>query len=172
VRDAAKQIARADSSQVPLLVEKLEQRWWHVFQRIALHLLRVFPDAAPTLVAERLLDQKLLDAVWCQNEYRHLLKERFNLLSLEERERWLGLIEEGPPATEEAPGAGEQLSPEDVEQEALGWRRERLAPVLDSLPAAWRSLHEEWVKDLATSTDFSPVFNKLGKLRSYRSKEH
>lgn len=157
VRDATEQIARADSSQVPLLVEKLEQRCWHIFQRIALHLLRVFPDAAPALVTERLLDQNLLDAVWCQNEYRHLLQERFNLLLPEERERWLGLIEEGPPAREAEPEAREQLSPEDTEREALEWRRERLAPVLDSLPASWRARHEEWVKDLATSTDFSPV---------------
>jgi hypothetical protein len=119
--------------------------------------LRVFPDAAPTLVTEHLLDQKLLDAVWCQNEYRHLLKERFDLLSPEERERWLGLIEKGPPANEEAPEVGEQLSPDDVEREALAWRRERIAPVIASLPVSWRERHETLVKDLATATDFSPV---------------
>lgn len=157
VRDAAKQIARADSSQVPLLVEKLEQRWWHVFQRIALHLLRVFPDTAPRLVTERLLNPNLLDAVWCQNEYRHLLKKCFSLLSSEEGDRWLDLIEKGPPTNAVATEAGESLSPEEAEREALAWRREQLAPVLDSLPASWRSRHKEWVKDLATSTDFSPV---------------
>jgi hypothetical protein len=162
VRDAAEQIAKNNPSQVPALVEKLEQRRWHLFQRIALHLLRVFPDAAPTLVTERLLDQGLLDAVWCQNEYRHLLKERFDLLSPEERERWLGLIEEGPPANEEVPEAGEPLSPEDVEQEDLAWRRKRLAPVIDRLPSSWRSRHEEWVKDLTSPTDFSPVSTSFG----------
>lgn len=157
VRDAAEQITKNDPSQVPALVEKLEQRRRHLFQRMALHLLRVFPDAAPTLVTERLLDQEILDAVWCQNEYRHLLKERFDRFSLEEREQWLSLIEKGPPANEEASEAGEQLSPGDIEQEALAWRRKRLAPVIDRFPSSWLSRHEEWVKDLTSPTDFSPV---------------
>ena len=57
VRDTAEQLAKANTSQVPRLVEILEQRRWRVFHRMSLHLLRLFPDAAPALIAERLTDQ-------------------------------------------------------------------------------------------------------------------
>jgi len=153
VRDAAEQIARADPTYVPALVEKLERRSRLVFQRIALHLLRVFPDAARPLTAERLLNQRLLDAPWYQNEYRHLLKNYFGDLSSEERERWLGLIEEGPPTQAKE---GETVVPEQSEQKKTMWRRERLAPIVDILPTEWKNRHPEWVEGLVAPTDFRP----------------
>lgn len=156
VRDAAEQIAGADQTYVPALVEKLERRSRLVFQRIALHLLRAFPDTARSLIVERLLNQKLLDAPWYQNEYRYLLKNHFGDLSPEERDKWLGLIEKGPLAQANSDEGGEAVAPERSEQEKTRWRRERLTPIVDVLPVDWKNCHPEWVEGLVAPTDFRP----------------
>lgn len=158
VRDAAEKIIHVDAMQLPRLVSMLEKKddrsyKWHVFQRIALHLVRRFPEAAPTLVVERLLDPKLLDAGWCQNEYRQLLQDRFAHLSATEQKRWLDFIEQGPPA--DARKDVEPKSPEEKEQRATHWRRELLAVVADQLPPEWRDRHRQWTDGLIVPKDFA-----------------
>ena len=156
VRDAAEQLAKTNPTQVPSLVQSLEQRSWHIFHRISLHLLRRFPDVAPQLVLERLTKQTLLHSVWSQNEYRQLLKERFLFLSSQEQEKWLHLIKEGPIL--DSGIAGEPLPRDFVEGYAVRWRRERLAPVVDYLPEDWRLQHQVWCEDLTPyQTDIEPV---------------
>lgn len=156
VRDAAEQLARTNSVPVPSLVQSLERHPWHIFHRISLHLLRRFPDAVPQLVVERLTTQTLLQPAWSQNEYRQLLKERFLSFSPQERDKWLHLIEEGPILDSDI--TGEPSSHDFIEQYAVKWRRERLAPVVDYLPENWRLQHQEWCEDLSSyQTDVEPI---------------
>src|SRR5205085_2487429 len=96
VRDAAEQIARANPSHVPALVEMLEQRPWLIFQRIALHLLRVYPDGVPALIAERLTDRNRFDENGLWHEYVLLARDHFVSLSPENREKILNWIDTGP----------------------------------------------------------------------------
>ncbi len=154
VWNAAIQIIRGDAAQLPRLISILEEDYkWHIFKRIALNLLRSFPETGPGLVVERLLNPALLDAGWCQNEYRQLLKDRFSHLLDSEQERWLDLIEQGPPVRlgqDEKP-----RSPEEMEQDTIHWRREHLAAIADKLPAEWREQHREWTEGLTVPKDFA-----------------
>src|SRR5947209_14556704 len=50
VRDAAEAIVRTDQTKVPTLVKLFRKRRLQVFLRLAHHLLRTFPDAAPELL--------------------------------------------------------------------------------------------------------------------------
>src|SRR5207247_3252389 len=94
VRDAAEQIAKTEPSRVPALVEKLERGpWqWRVFQRMALHLLRVCPDAAPPLIVERLTDRTRFDEPGLWHEYVLLARDHFTHLSPDDQMKILGWI--------------------------------------------------------------------------------
>jgi len=87
VRNAAEQLAKADIACVPALIEILEQRPWYVFQRMALHLLRRFPQAptAPVLIAEHLTDHRHFEARSLRYEYVLLGREHFAHLSSDEQ---------------------------------------------------------------------------------------
>ncbi|MCI0408113.1 MAG: hypothetical protein L0191_06025 [Acidobacteria bacterium] len=155
VRDAAEQIARADPRKVPALVERLEGRRppWHVFQRITLHLLRIFPDAAPALVAEHLTDPRRFDETGLWHEYALLARDRFRHLSPPDQAKILGWIEEGPDREKFMERAEEELTgrrstQEDFERFANAWRLKRLARLRDSLPLEWRGRYEELVSQL------------------------
>lgn len=155
VQGTAKSIVRSDITQLAKLISILEGDYnWHVFRRIVLNLLRSFPEAAPMFVVERLLNPDLLDAAWCQNEYRQLLKNRFGHLSPKEQARWLGLVEQGPPTRPWRDK--EKSSPQELEQETLRWRRQCLAAISDQLPTKWREQHQEWTEGLTVPKDFAP----------------
>jgi hypothetical protein len=151
VRDTAEQLARADTSQVPKLVEILERRPWCVFHRIALHLLRLFPDAAPALIAERLTDRQKLDGRGVRHEYALLGRDCFAHLSPDEQAKILDWIAAGPDLNrvkrmwEEG---SRPLTDGDLVGAAEYWRRDRLAPFRHVLPAAWQQRYAELVIEL------------------------
>lgn len=77
VRDAAELLVRSGRGTVEEVVNALERNPWRVFRRIALHVLRVFPDQAETLAAARLTDRALFEDAGLQHEYMLLLRDRF-----------------------------------------------------------------------------------------------
>lgn len=131
VRDTAEQLAQADTSEVPVLVQALEARPWKVFHRIALHLLRRFPSVDTDLLVKRLTDRSLFDDF--QHEYRLLLKEHFGMLSPDQQNIILGWIEAGP---------------EEVERHLKVWQRDRLALIQTHLPPNWKEFYDELVAEI------------------------
>lgn len=79
VRDVA--LCAASRESITEVVELLGKRKYFVFQRIALHLLRVHGIDAPDLVRAHLLDRSLFDDPHVLHEYYHLLRDCFGLLS-------------------------------------------------------------------------------------------
>jgi hypothetical protein len=152
VRNAAEQIARADPSQMPILVEKLEQCPWRVFQRIALHLLRVSPHTELPFIAKRLTDRRLFDEIGLRHEYTLLAREHFSRLSPEDQKTILAWIEAGPNLNEIQEmweeSASKRPTDEEVEQFAKRWRLKRLDPLRDALPPEWKQRYNEWVSEL------------------------
>ena len=132
VRDTGEQIARADPSKVPNLVQALETRPWKVFRRIALHLLRQFPNAAPNLIVDRLTNQSLFNDPSIQHEYRLLLKECFGMLSPNQQELILGWIEAGP---------------EEMESYRKIWQRNLLSLIQSQLPPNRRNFYNRLVAE-------------------------
>ncbi|MGA2608706.1 MAG: hypothetical protein ABSH01_14775 [Terriglobia bacterium] len=148
VRNTAERIARKSPDSLPALVQRLEERGksWQIFRRFALHLLWSFPDSAPDLVRERLLDRQLFDDAAMRHEYFLLQKECFDCLPSEDQNRILMWIEAGPPNREEHRKSwekfiGRNVTEEEDERYARQWKRDRLAPLEQFLDESWKAVY-------------------------------
>ena len=152
VRDSAERVAKNDPAAILRLVEWLESREWPIFRRIALHLLRLFPEGAPKLVSARLTDETRFDDLTTRHEYALLLRERFTHLGERDQETILGWIATGPDleqfkaSTEQ--WSGKRPTDAEAEQYAKRWKLERLAPIRHALPSEWKQRYYEWVHEL------------------------
>ena len=156
-RDAAAMVARNNPATVVRTVAALEGRNNETFDRLALYLLRMFPEApgAPEIVSGRLIEKMAGLPTGLFHEYARLLKERFPGLPVEARTGVLRAIKEGPSGEELGEmrryRASEYLSDEPPTEEELDayvagyaerWRL-RLYRVLDDLlPAAEKAEYE------------------------------
>ncbi len=148
--DIAEGIAREQPSLVLELVRRLERGEWHIFRRVALHLLRVWPEISPETIARRLTDRHLFGDPHFHHEYLLLARDHFEDLSAEDRAVILGWVDEGPdldlwrtdPRTLTIDEAGEADDYRDR------WRLDRLAMLHESLPPAYRERYERLVEQL------------------------
>jgi hypothetical protein len=152
VRDASEQIIRGDPTGLRLLVDKLEARPWRAFHRIALHLLRVFPEAAPDLVRARLTDFERFEASGFWHEYALLARDEFGRLSPAEQGIILSWIDQGPQIDEQSRARLEDLrgrpqTDDAVRKYVQGWRLRHLARLRDVLPPEWRLRHDALVAE-------------------------
>jgi len=152
VRDAAESIIQTESGNIKELVERLEFRPWRVFYRIALHLLRCFPDASLELIAERLTDRDLFDEGAYRHEYTLLLEDCYSLLSPQQQKVILDWIEQGPDLEEFKKMEEEFTGTRPTDEEAQRYRRygqrDRLAWFKKSLPKKWKQRYEKLVTEL------------------------
>lgn len=136
VRKAAELIAKSDAEQVPKIVRLLDARPWHIFHRIALHLLRLFPDAGGDLIAEKLTDTSLFGVPDLWHEFFLLAREHFAHLRPEQQNVFLNWVNAGP-----THGSLEN------DAELRFWKLRRLAPIRDVLPEQWRDRYGELVAE-------------------------
>ncbi|MHB1417162.1 MAG: hypothetical protein ACYC1C_18100, partial [Chloroflexota bacterium] len=152
VSDAARRLVERENSLVPKVVERLLDRGWFVFRRIALWLLAEFPNMAPELVAAQLTDRALFNEIEVQHEYAVLLGRAFPNLTTEEQEKILGWIEDGPRTGDATGSHGAMIEGkiQDEEQDfnLLAWKRDRLSWIGASLPSAWAARYQELVAAL------------------------
>jgi len=152
VRDAGEKIAEGDSGKIPELVRILEGYKWNVFQRIALHLLRLFPDAASSQITERITDRKRFDEIGLRHEYVLLLQSQFAKLTFEDQKIILGWIDDGPNLetfkTNEKETTWKEPSDEETKKYIRAWKLQRLGPLRDVLPPDWKKRYAELVKEL------------------------
>lgn len=150
VRDAAELVVRSNKATVEQVANALEGRRWKAFRRVALHILRVFPDQGEALAAARLTDRSLFEDVGLRHEYVLLLRTRFPHLAAEEQTRILRWIEEGPEVHQwkqwREAQTGRQRSEEEVTRCREIWQRDWLARIgPDSLPTEWRERYRQLV---------------------------
>ncbi|WP_322793331.1 hypothetical protein [Bellilinea sp.] len=156
VRDAAEVIVQFGYGTVEEVVKALERRQWKVFQRLALHLLRVFREQAAGLAAERLTNRALFEDRSVQHEYVLLLRECFPKLTPEEQATILGWIETGPD-TEKFKRSreiqtGSPPSDDEVIQYREIWQRDWLTRMgVEHLPTKWQERHRELVDKYGAS---------------------
>jgi hypothetical protein len=162
VRDAAEQIVENDLTKRRSLVLMLEKWRWRVFHRIALYLIRKYPDNDRDLLTERLVDQKRFSnsSSYEDYEYVFLAKEYFGDLPEEEQEKILGWIE----------NHNFDLSWwEDQERRARWvkyWQRNKLTPIKDSLPAKWQQRYQQLVNECGTTVELPDiVFRGMDEVR-------
>ena len=87
----------AEGSSIERTIQRLEERRWATFHRIALQALAVSPlPESLDSVRARLLDQARLRDSSLRTEYDHLLAERFESLAATEQSELVRLIDGGP----------------------------------------------------------------------------
>lgn len=124
VVEAVEQIARDQSSLVPQIVERLEARRWHIFRRIALHVLRVWPETGPELIKARLSDPEMFHDPHFHHEYLLLARDQFEELNAGRQAAIVGWIDEGPDLHRWMPDPHSPL-PDDNSVEAAESYRKR-----------------------------------------------
>lgn len=151
VRDAAEHLARRGSAEVGHLVALLEARRWPIFHRIALHLLRCFPDAAPQLIAQRLTDRSRFEDPDLHHEYVLLARDFFGRLREEDKETILDWIAEGPDLERwkdyREQDTGQRPSDQQAQRYKKIWQRDRLAPLARALPSDWKRYYDELIQE-------------------------
>ncbi len=151
VRDAAELLVRSKRATVEEVVNALERRRWKVFQRFALHILRIFSSRAGELAALRLTDRSLFEDVCLRHEYVLLLREHFSRLTLEDQSRILGWVEDGPEVNKwkqwRESETGSLPSDEDAACYQENWQRDWLARIgSENLPGEWQKRYRELVE--------------------------
>jgi hypothetical protein len=148
VRDAAETIAKSSPGNVAELVSGIERYKGSIYQRIGMHLLRLFPDTGQSQIKERLLDRDQFDDVGLQHEYVLLLQSQFEKLSSDNQNEILGWIEKGPDLREhETETTPKDPSDEESRRYVRRWQLERLAPLREVLPEKWKQRYEERVRE-------------------------
>jgi hypothetical protein len=152
VRDASEQITVMKLAPLPKLIGILEGRRWSIFRRIALHLIRLFPDEASGIIQQRLTDRKYFDDIGVRHEYFLLIQSQFKNLRNNERAKILNWIETGPElkAVTESyrDRTGMEPTETDLNKFAKNWRLKHLVPIKNELPVEWRTLYDKWVAEL------------------------
>ncbi len=151
VRDAAKLVVDSRQARLEEVLKALERRRWTVFRRIALHVLRVFPDGAEALAAERLTDWALFEDEGVRHEYVLLLRDRFSSLAPDDQAKILKWIEDGPEMDEwkqwRERETGRQPGEEEIARYKEIWQRDWLARIgHDNLPATWSERYRKLVE--------------------------
>ena len=152
VRDAVEQIVKNDPSMIRELVLQLEGREWRIFKRIALHLLKFYPEGTLDLVSDRLTNRLLFEEGVNNHEYILLMERCFKLLRAEQKEIILGWIEEGPDLetfkTSREQWTGTRPTDEQARQYKKHWQRDRLAWFRRDLSGNWIDLFDVLVTEL------------------------
>ena len=151
VRDAAEHLARKTPSEVPRIVEALEARPWKIFRRLGLHVLRKFATDVPNLVLDRLTDETLSDDWAFRHEYRLLARDCFKNLEPSKQKDVLDWIETGPDPSEFLAEREKRTGAPPTNADAKSFkerkRRDRLEPILQDLPEAWRQRYDALVAE-------------------------
>jgi hypothetical protein len=136
LRDAAEQVLESNLLNMRSLVLMLEKWRWRVFYRIALYLIRKYPDTDRALLTERLVDQKRFSNSTRYEDYEYvfLAKEYFGDLPEEEQEKIFGWIEN--PNID----LSRWEDQEETAQWVKYWQLNKLTPIKDSLPAKWQAI--------------------------------
>ncbi len=154
VRDAAESLIRSGQVSTQTVVQSLERRAqdWLVFQRIALHIVRIFADKVPSLVVERIANLSFLENVDTRHEYAVLLRERFKDLPTDQKNLILSAIDKGPDRKELADSFNRfrqiEITADELERLVKSWQATRVAWFdRESLPPVWQQRYDDAARE-------------------------
>lgn len=134
LRDAAALYIEADNSALSEVVADLESRSWNIFNRIALHLLRLNFPIAWEEARQRAMDRRRMADVAEYHEYWLLVRDIFPRLDPLERQMIVDAIMAGPPDDANS-----------TPDERNAWSVRRLAVLKDVLDPEHRRLYDELI---------------------------
>jgi hypothetical protein len=146
IRDCATSLVLNAPASFVDVSELLAQQQWFIFTRVLLHLLSTAPTAPLNLIGHYSTQPHLFSEVTVRHEYSLLLRARFRVLTDEQRNAVLKMIENGPDrltyvramtrSNNEAPPK------EEVEAYVEGWKLDWLSFIADDLPDDWAARYE------------------------------
>ncbi len=152
VRDASESLAASDPRWVVVLVRSFRARRSRIFLRLAQHLLRIHPDAAPELLRETLSSSGLFNRARLWHEYALLLKVGFRRLPTGDQARILGWVAKGPDLRlfreRYERFIGRPANDDEAVQYSKVWQRDHLALISEDLPEAWKLKYSKLVQEL------------------------
>lgn len=140
VRDAAEVVIKQSPDSFERIIRDLDKRRWVIFQRLAVHLVRVFASTFPLQVRSYLFDSSKLKDLLLHHEMWMLAHDGFKHLGPAEQEGYLELVRSIEMAQDyEEEDAGHW--PPDRRRRYYLYRR--LGAVAADLPGEWRYLYQE-----------------------------
>lgn len=151
VRDIAEQIIKTEVVSLPEIIKFLEGQKWNVFHRIALHLLRVFPQNVSELIREHLTNEKYFDEAY-RHEYALLARDHFATLSNEDKDNIFKWAAETADSNTLKEFYKQRMNREPTEDEIKAYQKSgmvrRLAIFRHALPQEWKQKYDELVAEL------------------------
>jgi len=151
LRDTCEILLKEDPTLLNGIVQLIEKHEWEVFDRLVLHLLRVFPAGAAKEIKEKLLDISYYSTTIFEHEFFLLIQEQSHLLSKEKQEQILTLINNGPTDVNALEKRLQEESqkdiPEIIEKYKKRWQQNHLAPFTDTFPE-YKALYDPLTQEL------------------------
>lgn len=166
VRDCAEQIVQKNEAYIVILVQVLDSRKSRIFHRIALHILRKFPNAAPPVIVTILTDKSLFGDLQTNHEYTLLFRDCFKTLNIEQRDIFLNWISVGPDLEKKAKSmqriGSQRPSDEELSTYRKAWQRDRLSLVQNILTPPWKEIYENLVKEIGEPNSLDNCLFQIG----------
>ncbi|MEH2102531.1 MAG: hypothetical protein V7K76_22825 [Nostoc sp.] len=156
--DVVKRISEADKNQVNNLLQKLQNHRWRIFDRIALHLIRQFPEQASEKIIEILTQQDRFQFLEKYLSYSHeharLLKEQFTNLPSEAQNQIFQWLAEGPV---------DALEIEEDKRDSYikHWQRDWLSIISDYLPPELNQFYDRLVQEIGPPISLDSVNDRF-----------
>jgi len=147
IRDASQLLVTGKLVTLTDLVFILEKRPWKIFRRIALYLLTLFPEDAPALIGDRVVDRSLFDDFGMREEYRSLLGKCFGMLNPAQKEIIFNWIKDGPDLGKSIDVSGKRLIDEEAKKYCERWQLGCLSWFKDQLSGDWKERYTDLVKE-------------------------
>lgn len=150
MRDACERLLTNHPDQIEALLTELESRKLLIFQRLELHLMRIFPKGSEKKITDLLINmEEFGDKQRLTHEYFLLAEAHGSLLSAEQRKILWSWIEKGIEVDMEAYKArckerGVEPSADEVTKYKKNWQVYHLLPFKEIDPA-WKKYYEELV---------------------------
>lgn len=146
VREGFEQAIRGKALSLDEALRILEEYRYLVFKRLALHLIGEFAEDNVDLARRTMLDFGLFDAHGCKHEHARLLARWFDMLTSDEKERWLEWVRAGPRG-KLAEVIADSDDPTEGERRRRYWRFRRLHWVREHLQGKHREFYQEMLAE-------------------------
>ena len=155
VRDAALMIIQRDPEEFDAVMAHLDNddlKQWSFFQRLALYLVRRYPDSPSAYVSKYLHDRDLFDSYHAELEYWQLASARFGELDPEIQEEIIAwILDQEKDEEKEIKRRYKELHEKnpthhEMKKFMCEWVRDVLAPIEGYLPNEIRQRYKEAVK--------------------------
>lgn len=151
VRDLAESLLKNNKTTVGEIIGILKKHHWKVFDRIALHLIRIQLPASLDQAKKYLLDLEYWDQNANLHEFYELAGKAFPLLQAKEKRVILDWIDSGITQEQASLFLKErevEVTSENIEKAIKSWKRKRYYPIKEVLPNKLSEVVGKLDKDL------------------------